>query len=913
LRQRSGGPARILALGALLLFAVVVGPRAASAQDEFLLNDDRIDRNQWAPRAALGANGTILVVWMDGRNGAASSIDYDIYLMSLHDPLGLGSSLNRRVNDGIAGSVQGFPDIAASPAGTYLCVWEDSRSGNRDIFATALDSVGTPITPSFRVNDDAGSADQLLPRAVTMGASAYMVVWGDGREGQGEIYASYRTSNGAPLGGNRRVSVDPVTGGSYQGEPAAAVGPSGRKLVVWLDGREGGGAAGGAIDVYGQWLDAAGDPIGGNFKINGTTGGKCASPTVAGDPALGYVVAWIDRRDAPGDAGDVYAQRFGPTGVGIGGNVRVNDDPTGREQREVHATAGSGGAAAVVWEDYRGNLGIDANVECSIVPYDGGAPGSNFRVNTDPGGRQGTPSAIWDGRDAYLGLWEDGRHGSPDIYAISYFSDGARRGSDTQMNDDAAPFDQRRPRLGHGPGRYVATWTDRRSQSGDLYAQWITAAGAREGVNHLLWKDDFIDRPVASASAVSRSGRALVAAQIARFSDAGDIRGFLYTAGGVSPSSSFWIGDVLPSAQSSPTAAALDSEFAVVWIDGRDGAPRLYGQRLDQDGARMGVNHPVLDIEPAEPVHALDLAADPMGGYWLAYVEGGGADQRLWALHLDPALAPTGPPVAVAPGIPGSRDAPSVGVSDAGRAEVVWLGLGEEGYGHVFHASVGSGVSALAAADVEAEPGRPAAAPTIAVFGTSAVVAWGERGPLGDWSIWLQRFQDGAAAAPPARVDQDLSSADQFDPCTGLDGSGHALIIWSDLRSLSSGSDILGRAFQLAPTAADDPPPTPEPDPPPPAPAPRATRIGPARPNPFSSATAAPVEVAATAPHTLARVWNARGERVATLVDGVPPAARFTLRWDGTDDRGRPVASGVYWITVESGGERRATRVVHLR
>lgn len=271
MRRRPGGstafrkPCRALPRLALLAFlAFGAAPRPAAAQDEFLLNDDRIQRNQFAPRVARGADGTLLVAWMDGRNGT-TSVDYDIYLMTIKDPLGLGSTLNRRVNDDPPGSTQGFPDVAASPAGTYLCVWEDSRNGNRDIYAAALDSVGARIAPSLRVNDDAGTADQSLPRTVATGTSGYLVVWGDGRTGQGEIYGSYRTVAGAPLGPNRCISVDPVAGGSFQGEPVAAVGAGGRTLVAWLDGREGGAVYGTTFDVYGQWLDAAGDTLGGNF------------------------------------------------------------------------------------------------------------------------------------------------------------------------------------------------------------------------------------------------------------------------------------------------------------------------------------------------------------------------------------------------------------------------------------------------------------------------------------------------------------------------------------------------------------------------------------------------------------------------------------------------------------------------
>ena len=893
----------------LALLALLAG--TALAQNEFLVNDDRVDRNQWAPRAAVGPTGTILVAWMDGRNGTPSVIDYDIYLMPIHDPMGLGSSLNRRANDDTQGAVQGFPDIAASPAGTFLCAWEDGRAGNRDIYTAAFDSTGVPITPNLRVNDDTGTTDQVLPRVLPSGPDHFLVLWGDGREEQGEVYASFRTATGAPLGGNHRLSADPVAGGSYQGEPAAAEGAGGRTLVVWLDGREGGGVFGATFDVYGQWLDPAGDPIGGNFKINGTTGAaRCASPTVAADPALGYVVAWIDRRGSPGDPGDVYAQRFNASGAPVGGNVRVNDDPAGRDQRRVHATGGPG-AAFVVWEDLRGNLGVDSNVEGAFVPYDDAPTGANFRVNGDTGGRQGSPAVTPDGQDAYLCVWEDGRRGAPDVFSISVLASGARRGADTQLNDDAAPFDQHRARLGHGPGRYVVTWTDRRSQANDLYAQWISSAGAREGVNHVLWRDDLTERPVASAAAVSGTGRAVVAAQIARFSDAGDIRGFFYSAPGSLPAASFWLGDVLPSAQAAPAAAASDSEFAVVWIDGRDGAPRLYGQRLSPAGLRIGANRPVLAVEPADPAFAVDIAWDGGSGYWICYAEGASADQRLWLQHVGSDLAPTAPPTQVAPGVPGARSAPSVGASPDGRVEVAWLGLGSEGYGHVYHQAFGPGFGALAAIPIEAEAGRPASVPSLAVSGSGSVVSWSERGPLGDWSVWMQRFTGGAPASPVMRVDQDLSASDQLDPGVGFDGAGRALIVWTDFRSVASKSDILGRSFQFIPTSAEDPPPEP---PPVPSPAPRATRIGPARPNPFSSTTEAPVEVAGTAAGRLrAAVWNARGARVATLVDGPVPAERFRLRWDGRDDRGRPVASGVYWITVESGGERHATRVVRLR
>jgi hypothetical protein len=904
----------ITVAAAVALLIVASNPPGASAQNEFLLNDDRVDRNQWNPHVALGAAGALVVVWMDGRNGTSDFIDYDTYIMTLRDPLGLGSTLNRRLNDDAPGTVQSIPDVASSPAGTFLCVWEDLRAGERDIFGAALDSLGVAITPNLRLNDDQGAHDQSTPRVTALGGDRYLVVWSDGRELQGEVYASYRTASGGPLGGNRRMSSDPVPGGSFQGEPAAAADASGRTLVVWLDGREGGSVFGATFDVYGQWLDESGEPIGANFKVNDTSGPqRSASVAAVADPTQGFVVAWIDRRNLPGDPGDVYAQRYDAAGTPVGANVRVNDDPPGRDQRAVRGAPGPG-SAVLLWEDLRGNLGIDSNVQASLVPYHAAAPGANFRVNSDAVARQGTPSVTWDGRDAFLAVWEDGRHGSSDIFGISFRPDGSRRASDSQLNDDAAPFDQWRPRLGRGPGRYLATWTDRRHAANDLFAQWVTVAGAREGPNHLLWHDDQIERPMAARSAVTPTGVGLVAAQISRFSDAGEIRGFLHPTVGDGPTSGFWISDLLPSAQAEPAVAASAGRFAVVWLDAREGASRLYGQLLAEDGTRIGVNHALLQTDPVDPVYALDLDADPTGGWWVSYAEGASADQRLWLVHLGDGLAADRAPFAVAPEVTGGRANSAIGVGEDGRVEVIWLGPGAEGLGQVYYRSFTASLSALSpilALGEEIQTG-PQAAPTIAVAGANSIVSWEERGQ-GNWNIWMQRFRQGAApASGVVRVDEDLTGADQIDPAAAMDATGRAMVVWSDRRSLSSGMDILGRVFELASTSAETPPPEPEPAPVP-AP-PRALRVGPARPNPFSSATAAQVEVEERGESRVtARVVNVRGEWVATLHDGPAPAARFLLRWDGCAADGRAAGSGVYWLIVDSGGSRRATRLVHLR
>jgi len=91
-------------------------------------------------------------------------------------------------------------------------------------------------------------------------------------------------------------------------------------------------------------------------------------------------------------------------------------------------------------------------------------------------------------------------------------------------------------------------------------------------------------------------------------------------------------------------------------------------------------------------------------------------------------------------------------------------------------------------------------------------------------------------------------------------------------------------------------------------------RVGPGRPNPFSSALRVPVEVpVAAGGRVRAYVLDASGRLVARVYDGVAPNGRLSVSWSGSDSRGREVASGVYWFVAESGGERHAVRLVRIR
>jgi hypothetical protein len=66
-----------------------------------------------------------------------------------------------------------------------------------------------------------------------------------------------------------------------------------------------------------------------------------------------------------------------------------------------------------------------------------------------------------------------------------------------------------------------------------------------------------------------------------------------------------------------------------------------------------------------------------------------------------------------------------------------------------------------------------------------------------------------------------------------------------------------------------------------------------ASPNPFGVATAIHYQLGSSGAVWLA-VYDVNGRRVKLLEDRVAGAGQYQAMWDGTDDAGRPVPSGVY-------------------
>ena len=86
-------------------------------------------------------------------------------------------------------------------------------------------------------------------------------------------------------------------------------------------------------------------------------------------------------------------------------------------------------------------------------------------------------------------------------------------------------------------------------------------------------------------------------------------------------------------------------------------------------------------------------------------------------------------------------------------------------------------------------------------------------------------------------------------------------------------------------------------------------------PNPFNPQTSISYELPNASERVRVRMWilDISGRVVAKLVDEEQSGGSHEVRWQGKDDRGRAVSSGVYFYVLDVAGERRMKKLVLLK
>ena len=398
-----------LALAALALPAL-----AAPIPGPQLRINTRYESKQKLPVVAFDRTGAAAVVWSHDRDGLLAR-----FYSASGEPQGREVLLVANQN---LPSVPGEGEVAVrrepaaifGPAGDLFVFWTEERSFLRvDIFWQAGDilgravfgqrfeaGTGRPLGEPFRVS---GRSPGLNGRpAVARHGDRLLVVWhSEEPEGVSELDAVFgrfldragrRVGNQLRL--DTRAGVEPLF-------PAVAFNAAGEALVAWE-----GCCEVSRTEVYGRALDAAGTPVGSDFRINTNTTNWQRRPAVAAGTDGNFLVAWQGSLVSAGQ-GRIFGQFVGPHGDLLGAERTLSTaDPTKRHGHLSPALARTpGGGFLLLWVEWFG--ATPQAVYANELSAAGAAVVERVKVSSGQVMLHHRLGLAGDGRGGFLVSWEE--------------------------------------------------------------------------------------------------------------------------------------------------------------------------------------------------------------------------------------------------------------------------------------------------------------------------------------------------------------------------------------------------------------------------------------------------------------------------------------------------------------------------
>jgi hypothetical protein len=306
---------------------------------EFRVNTYTSD-TQYAPSVAMDSAGNFAVVWQSwGQDGNGEGVYGQRY-----NTLGVPQGAEFRVNSYTTGA-QEAPSVAMDSDGDFVVTWTSKGQDGNDygIYAQRYNASGIAQDSEFQVNTYTGASSYHNNSAVAMDSDGDFVVTWTSVGQDGSDYGVYAQRYDA-LGGaqDTEFRVNSYTTGS-QNRPAIAMDADGDFVVAWQSDRLDGNSYG----IYAQRYDALGVAQNAEFQVNTYDSNTQYIPAIAMNGAGDFVVTWTSEGQ-DGSTYGVYAQAYNPSGGSKGSEFQVNTYTSG-EQYESSVAMNSAGHFVVTW------------------------------------------------------------------------------------------------------------------------------------------------------------------------------------------------------------------------------------------------------------------------------------------------------------------------------------------------------------------------------------------------------------------------------------------------------------------------------------------------------------------------------------------------------------------------------------
>ncbi len=466
-----------------------------------------------------------------------------------------------------------------------------------------------------------------------------------------------------------------------------------------------------------------------------------------------------------------------------------------------------------------------------------------------------------DGVGGAIVTWQDSRHspGNDDVYAQRVDALGVPQWTADGVAICTAPGHSWDPQIEiDGAGGAIIAWRDERNQNPDIFAQRVDAMGVPQWTANGVVLCDKPNTQINCAIVSDGIGGAIVAWQDYRGGASSDIYAQRLNAYGEIKWTPAGVGICTAvESQSFPTITTDGASGVIVaWEDNRSLISDIYAQRVNLFGDPQWMTDGVL-ISTGSAVDAT-IVSDAIGGAIISWRDHRGADYDIYAQRVNAA------------------------------GSVQWTA---------------NGVVLCAAV-------RDQWRPAIVTDGAEgAVVTWHDErsspspspGP-GFKDIYAQRINSAGIPEWDAHgVALCAAADDQLAPKIVSDTAGGAIVAWSDVRDFPlTESDVYAQRILFyggVPTSVGDmPSPT--------------LSLSPNFPNPFSGETT--IDLSSIVFDAVeVEVFDVAGRRVRVMnrVD----AGSKQMTFDGRDDAGQLLPSGVYFYRVRTNGAEFSRKMVIAR
>ena len=822
---------------------------------------------------------------------------------------------------GSIGIQHSFPRLVPRPDGGVLVVWLDQRNGTDQVFGRIYSADGRTVGKDILISDQPLELDSDQP--VGCDASGRLVMARIEYYGNGyQVYARRFSAEGDPVGSYFRIDDDPT--GSYKSNCVLACDSAGGFAAVWSDTRNGR-----SYDLYLQRFDAEGRPITRNIRVNNDeTDENHRATSLALDSQGRCAVVWI--------TGSICLQQFSPSGSAVGQNIRV---------------------AGIGWDAGHPRVCIDGRGNAAVLHYPNTKSIfaiSRFSEKGEPLDRTEFDQLDEAQQDAMIFLRPDGTfllawdvlnevEGSSGLTesALRYRLDGTVKPDIFRVRSVPDDFCSTQDILLRQDGTSFYSWT---GQDQHVYVQCCDSTGktrygavkacsdtlgsscgnpsigvAPDGGFTVAWSNwgGHVDRELIvrafDANGEPRTQDVSAGANYALYpavtsGPAGDFNVFWKVAGyrvegrhfngNAVPGDSIHAFSDMATCVVTPRAASNSAGSAVVvW----QGDPDFEGEQTDVCGRRCSADGlplgPVIRVNefPSEDYSYTQprVAVAGDGGFMVVWTETD-ARRMVRARLYNPDGEALGASFDVLPFQSDEQwDGEAFVIAESGGGYSVFI-FGEQTL---------RGVRLL-------QDGSPAGDPKTLI----------EDEAIGSASRDMDRDSDGRLVV--ALLKNDAIIARVFDADWSLLGKpfiltegasiggysfsakmsgGRIYAVWEDRRSPERGNNIwasvtdAATGIRISKTAV-----------------PAVISLGSNYPNPFNPVTSLSYELARPVKVTLA-VFDARGRRVRTLETGFAQAGRHESRWDGRNDAGLPMPSGMYVFRLTSDGVRLQHKAMLLR